>query len=305
MLKIPSAADVTPPLMVPLRTVAEERYADVKLEAISPPKAESERSSPWLLAGGALLVLGLFGAGSLVFLAGKTPAARTLNSPPSVPVALSVTTLEERGDLSLITELKPLAEKFLAATSVDQCLPLIRNPETVAARMRAYYPSGVIPALGMSEFNTRGGLEMLEGMVSAGVRTRDQNEKTMAFVPTGAGFKIDWESWVGWSELSWEKFRETKPVQACRFRVNVYPTEYYNFAFTDDLKWQSYRLDSPDGTHTIYGYVEKGSDLARSLHLDPDTRMSSMILTLKFPPNSDSRDQVEIVQVVTDGWVEK
>jgi hypothetical protein len=305
MLKIPSAADVTPPLMAPLRTVEEEQYSDEELEAMSQTKAVSERTSPWLLAGGALLVLGLFGVGAQVFLAGKTPVALPQSLPPSVPVALPAATLEERGDLSLIAELTPLAEKFLTATSVDQCLPLIRNPETVAARMRAYYPSGVIPALGMSEFNTRGGLAMLEGMVSAGVRTRDQNEKTMAFVATGAGFKIDWESWVGWSELSWEKFRETKPVQASRFRVNVYATEYYNFAFADDLKWQSYRLDSPDGTHTIYGYVEKGSELARSLHLDQDTKMSPMILALKFPTDSESRDQVEIVQVVTDGWVEK
>jgi hypothetical protein len=141
-------------------------------------------------------------------------------------------------------------------------------------------------------------------LYSIPVVTRDQETKSLAFVDTPEGLKIDWESWVGWSEVSWEEFRSTKPVAGHVFRVVLSPVDYYNFDFTDDRKWQSYRLESPDKEHAVYGYVEKGSLLDGQVHLDGDKKNVLMMLSLKFPPDARSDSQVEIERFVCEGWVE-
>lgn len=305
LLKIPTAADVTPPLMAPLRTVAEEQLTEVELAALRKVRTAPDRISPWVLVACGVVLVSVFAWGAKVFLPQKSAAV------PPQPVVEAPVLLEPavavRSESSIIAELQSLAEKFLTATSVDACLALVRNPALAEARMRGYYPGGKIEALGLRDFITDGGLTLLDELVTVQVSTRDQTQRSLAFFKVGERYLIDWESWVGWSELTWEKFLATKPTTASRFRVSVLPTEYYNFSFKDDLKWQSYRLDAPDGIHSVYGYIERGSDLAKALSQSQsqDGGTSAMILALKFPSGTDTRDQVEIVEVVASGWVEK
>ncbi len=309
MLKIPSAADVTPPLMAPLRTVEEERFSPEEMEEIEQASRIEESSSPWLLVGGGFVIAGLFAVGAMVFLAGKRTAVHpALTSPiTAIPetTAPKLHKLEDRGEAALTTALKPLAVKFLEATTVAQWLSLVRNPEAVESKIRAFYPDGRIEPLGLGEFNMGDAMAVQDPWVTVTLRTGKQEARSMAFVMTPDGFKIDWESWAGWSEMTWDKFLETRPAVPQRFRVNVFPTDYYNFAFSDDLKWQSYRLESTDGEHSIYGYVEKGSELAKQIHLDKDAKQIPMILSLKFPEGGTSNGQVVIDKFIADGWVEK
>ena len=51
---------------------------------------------------------------------------------------------------------------------------------------------------------------------------------------TPQGLKVDWESWAGWSEISWEKFLSMKPVSEHVFRVTLSAVDYYNFGFADE-----------------------------------------------------------------------
>ncbi|MEO7098882.1 MAG: hypothetical protein ABI162_05940, partial [Luteolibacter sp.] len=81
--------------------------------------------------------------------------------------------------------------------------------------------------------------------------------------------------------------------------------DYYNFDFNDDMKWQSYRLVSPDGEHAIYGYVEKSSLLDGRIRPNADVKSTPLMLSLKFPPGSTSSNQVLIDQFITEGWVEE
>jgi hypothetical protein len=81
--------------------------------------------------------------------------------------------------------------------------------------------------------------------------------------------------------------------------------EYYNFEFLDEKKWQSYSLRSADSTYTFYGYVERGSALDNHLRPNQDENNLPVTLGLKFPLNPKNDTQVEIVDLVTEGWIEK
>jgi hypothetical protein len=81
------------------------------------------------------------------------------------------------------------------------------------------------------------------------------------------------------------------------------PTDYYNFAFANDNKWQAYRLTSPDGGNLLYGYAERGSVMNSKLRPSLDNQQTPLMLALKFPENATSNNQVLIEKIVAEGWV--
>jgi hypothetical protein len=85
--------------------------------------------------------------------------------------------------------------------------------------------------------------------------------------------------------------------------VKLNDTNYYNFDFSDEAKWKSYTLLSHDEKYQIYGYVELGSPIATAIGeaLEPGDRFFT--LSLKFPENAESNNQVIIERVISNGWV--
>jgi hypothetical protein len=208
-----------------------------------------------------------------------------------------------RGDAELAKDAESLARKFLEATSVAELLPLVHRPEVAEARMREFYAGKEIEALGFSKFDASGAFNLKDKAMVFQFLARDQEQKSLVFKHSPEGLKIDWECWVGWSDISWEKFLAEKPTTGHAFRVMLTAVEYYNFAFTDEGKWQSYRLLSPDSEYSIYGYVEKNTVLDQKVRPREGARVLPLVLKLKFPPGATSNTQVEIESLVSDGWV--
>lgn len=220
--------------------------------------------------------------------------------------------LEEPVDLPKIMRLsqtefislaKPMAETFLAATSVDQILPLVRDGEQMRSKIFDHYPNGKIEATVFTKFNASGQVSYKDSFAAVSILTADFERRQLAFVDGKDGLKIDWESWVGWSEMPWDKLIESKTDQPIMIRTTLRAVDYYNFGFTDDSKWRSYLLTSPDGAHTLYGYIERDSLLDERLH--PPEKLASVTFTLKirFPKDGENRNQVVIHDIVSDGWV--
>lgn len=329
LMKLPSATDPTPPLLAPLRRMAaEEPVADGESWQLKKrrrgKKAGGTANHSWehhsngsgtrrgekrqmrlMLAGGGVLFFLIVAGVVLAINRGEKPVVRAAAPAAAGPVPKEAPAAVGRSEAALLAVAEPLARKFLEATTVDDLLPLVRNPAVTESRMRAFYPGGRIEAPGLSKVNSDGGLLFVGKFVALAVTTRDQQEKSLAMIETPQGMKIDWESWVGWSDVSWQKFLSDKPVDGHVFRVTVSNVEYYNFGFVDESKWRSYRLMSPDGEISIYGYVERGSVVEQQIHLDADTTSLALMLSLKFPSGATSSSQVEIERLVADGWVEE
>ncbi len=253
-----------------------------------------------LLMGGGLLFTIIVAGVTVSTIGGKAPVVAV--KPVAPPL---VAKDPQRTAAELTSQAETLAHRFLSAVTVDEMLGIVRNPELAESRMRAFYPDGKIEAPGMSQFNSGAGLVTRGKLHSFPVLTRDHEERSLAFIETPQGLKIDWESWVGWSELPWWKFLSDKPAASHVFRVILAPVDYYNFGFSDDTKWQSYRLESPDKEHTVYGYAERNSALDVKLRPTAGGPSVLMTLALKFPPDARSDSQVEIERLVCEGWVEE
>jgi hypothetical protein len=320
MLRIPTSADVPPLLMEQKvedaeKRVLKKRRRKKKSESAGhawelgangrrSSRSEGRQMRLMLIGGGTLF--SLIVAGVMVFLNRGAKAEARSNSVVVAPVVAAKIPGKPviRSEASWVVEAEPLARKFLKAKTIEELLPLVRHPVTAEDRMRAFYPDGRIEAPGLSQFNTGTELHIREKLAWFTVKTDNFEEKSLAFVETPQGLRMDWESWVGWSEISWETFLSSKPVTDHLFRVKLSPAEYYNFGYADESKWQSYRLVSPNGEHSLYGYVEKGSAQHRQIRPCAESSNVSLMLSLKFPADAKSANQVEIERFVAEGWVE-
>lgn len=209
----------------------------------------------------------------------------------------------QRSEVEFLALAQPVAEAFLAATSAEQILPLVRDPERVKAHILAHYPEGKIEPTGLSKFNASGRVSYKDTFAAVAVLTPDFERKQLAFVDGADGLKIDWESWVGWSEVPWDKLIESRPTRPVLVRATLRWIDYFNFGFSDESKWRSYRLVSPDGEHTLYGYAERNSLLDQRLRPGDQSASVAVTLKIRFPEDGETRNQVVIDEYLADGWV--
>lgn len=259
----------------------------------------------WLVGGAALFVSIIVAV--LTAMQGQpSPSAPppVVSKPKdSAPMGKPPESITVMGDGEFLAKAEPLAKRFLEARSVQDILPLVRNPLRSEPRIKAFYPEGRIEPMGLNQFNTQGEVDHVGNHIAVHVRTGDFEERRMNFVLTPEGIRIDWESWVAWSEVPWSAFLADKPSAAKVFRVRFEQVDYYNAGFSDDAKWQSYQLAAPGQDKSIYGYVERGSNLDQRLHLPSDVKQSELTLRLRFPENARSVNQVLIDGLVSENWV--
>jgi hypothetical protein len=319
VLKIPSPQDQTQPLVIPLPVAPEtsprlkhkgRRRKSRRGESHDWDRTGGERRTSsqrdrrqmlWMLAGGSGF-LALAVAAVLLAMRRKDqplPTVPALANEAAAPVSQAPVFSEP----AFLAEAETLAKRFLDATTIDELLPIVRHPDITGPRIRAFHPDGTLEPAGMSAFNINAELVPVGSGYTVQLRTGEYAEKSMALFPTPDGAKIDWESWVGWSEMPWADFIRTRPTEAKLFRVMLGPVDYYNFNFTDDRKWRSYRLVSPDGEHSLYAYVELDSVLDARLRPSPDNKQIPLTLSLRYPPDSDSPNQVLVEKWHADGWV--
>jgi hypothetical protein len=182
---------------------------------------------------------------------------------------------------------------------------LVRDREGLEQRIRRFYEKDpLVPLVPRSVAKT--GRLMRRGELSAvGVELRDFSIRPLALEKTEEGYLADWESWVGYSELSWEEMQEKRPQEPKLFRVLCSTVNYYNYEFKDDSEWRAYRLRSPDGEDFLYGYALRYSiqESMMSSAKGARDKGAAFILRIHYPENAPSGNQVLIAEVVEPGWI--
>jgi hypothetical protein len=337
MLRVPKAMDVSPPLMAEVGGVEEvvveegpDVVGDVREEGgveVRRRKRRRSKSSDdgiswehgsgrtrvkrgerrgmgWMMVVGGVLFVGITVLVVKVLSGGDDPVvvAKPVVGNQQKPVLAKD---ERRRDGELLAEMEPLCRKFLNTEGVEELLTMVHDRERVEPLVRAYYEAegGRIDPPGMATFNPATGLVHGDGFVWMSISLGNFEDRAIAFVDGPEGLKVDWESFVGWSEMSWADFKEERPKEGKQFRALVRAVDYYNFEFADEDQWRSFSLRSPDGEHTLYGYTERGSLVEEKLLAGETGEEWSALLELRFPEGDSKSDQVIIETMLMEGWV--
>lgn len=204
-----------------------------------------------------------------------------------------------------IDELAAAVRRFLEAEGIDDLLETVRFRQRLEPIIRRHYREGFTPVV-VREIAPDGSARAVEGLFSVLVEMEDFKRRPIALEKVDGGFLVDWESWVGYSELPWDEFMCRRPTESAVFRVKTRVEHYYNYEFSDEDAWRSFQLQSPDGERTLYGYVPRHSAMERELMpLDPGMEVSAHTLALRYPEGASRGNQVLVERVLASGWVLK
>lgn len=200
-----------------------------------------------------------------------------------------------------------VVSQFCSAQTAADLLPVIRDPERVGPLLRNWYSTDErkwvpipVPAVpDPVQFETDGNWTAFK------LPMPDFGSRSMAVEKTDRGFKVDWESFVAYSEMSWQDLQQIRPKTPTLMRVICRITGYYNLDFPSEETWQCFELtDDNSRNNTVYGYVKRGSPTAVEMQkLMLNASNVNAVLRVAYPARSTTLTQVDIVEVVAKGWV--
>lgn len=279
---------------------------------------------PWI-AGGSLLGLLVAGAGAWLVLdsldkekadkptsAAHLPSltASDLEKETVVELSHEEKMLQEeisesvKTGMNVLTEAEAVVRKFMNASSLEEMAKYVRTPETTVPRMREWYKGSDWKPIGVKEVGAGGRVTVKGTMASMAVKLPDFTLRQIALARVGNAYKVDWESWVGWSSIPWDDLFEKKPEQAVELRAKCSLDTYYNRHFRDDKKWIAVRLVHPLKDRILYGYIDRDSPALTRLAADlQGSKSSAATIRVRFPKGSAADNQVEITEYLQNGWV--
>ena len=245
-----------------------------------------------ILVGVISCVVGLAIVGSFLL------AARKADLPPIVSEAAP------RDDLE-IKEAQKVAEAFFKAPNWEARLPMVRQPEAVREMMAEYYESHSDKPVEDAELN----LARLERkMVNLSYEIPSLGKNFfLNLLKVKGHYVVDWESSSLYQEAHLIRLRAERPAGITRIAVSVAADEsrdYYNYEYSDAVRWKCYQLSYPNSKLNLFGYVPRESTRAVTLDaLLGVVSQHAVVLEVKFAPDAKSDNQVEIVSVLREEWV--
>lgn len=251
--------------------------------------------------GVVVAVLGVMWFAKSLLIGGASPSVPPAVRPASASGTVSAAPVLTDADYA---EAEDVMRRFLEALNPDDLKPVIREPERVWPLVEAHTRRVPWKPFVVRRLPAKHEIQMNRGLMAGAVEVDDYQRFVVAMERTPDGIKVDWETFTGQGEMSWEDFVTQRPTTPVLMRVSMRADDYFNVDFPDSSTHACYRLTAHQDTHRLYGYVERGSpvhaQLATRMRVNPRIMPT---LRLKFPEGSTSADQVEIAEIVADGWL--
>jgi hypothetical protein len=218
------------------------------------------------------------------------------NPQPPGPIQAAISEFGIRGTYK---KASTALKNFLDADSLEKRKKFTRSIQRVGPLMDHYYETrdpGVIKHHSLTDYSNSSALEKF---YLIGV-TLDDFSSTYGILTIEQGrFMVDWEAFVGYSEMTLDQFKADKTQSPTLFRLRVKTDDYFNFDFTPD-KYQCLQLSGIEEKTVLYGYVIKGTGAISSLQPGQEEFFT---LRLRYPEQPKAANQVFIDEVITSGWV--
>ncbi len=216
----------------------------------------------------------------------------------------------DRALKAMIEGMERQVKAFCEAGSLEAMLPLLRHPEQVRPLMERYYAQNPLQALGFKRVGKFEGA-MMGGKSDFWVFTTELGDGQIRDIlveqdPAGR-IAVDWETAVTYQPMNWNDYARQRPqATTMDFRVYIRKDNFFTHEFSDARQWASFRLTTPGGEETLFGYVPRGGPVEAALLalIDPKAREpAAAILRLTLPAGTQSRRGVLIDQVLSTSWV--
>lgn len=206
-------------------------------------------------------------------------------------------------------DLRPALEAlagFLKAASVDERLRHVLDRPYVEQMMRSYYQKSADGPITFDRVDRS--FDLGRGVSEHLVVLGEKNIRRAVVVETPEGPKVDWPSFVVYSEMDWQEFIASKPSRPVLFRLVASAADHYEGGFRDSTWVRCVRLSKIDAPNapSLFGYVERRSIAGQALEnwlREAGDKPFAITVRLKYPFAAEVDDQVWIADVLANGWV--
>ena len=262
---------------------------------------------PWLRFG-----LIAFGAcalvASILFLRNVNDEGDdNLDAPVAFFAANALAQLEEAAPHEILLA-RPVAVRFFSAASIDELLPVIRDRERVEPLLRSHYAARSPQPIAYRTINFTDAAHFAgRTFLRLAAELPDGRFAGLTLEKADVRYLIDWESFVGYSEVDWTEFKRSAPNsgRVVMLRANATFIERYAAPFDNRERYQSLVLESQDGQF-LTGYRLRDDAALINLRAKVGAAGKNryeVIVRVRYPQENWRRDDVEIVEIVQTGWV--
>lgn len=216
--------------------------------------------------------------------------------------------LKQMESLELHELVSASLEEFLNSDDIEAKIKLSRSSERVIPLMRKYYQNYDDGPIAFRRISSAGekGTGIIDGFYLIKVSFPDFSILPVILAYENDRIVVDWESFVGYSEITLSEFISKKPRNSTLMRLNASSDNYFNYQFQEDM-YRCLYLRNPEDTEAVYGYIERGGRADDQLSRIIESGQSIRFLTLKiqYPKKLGGKNQVIIDEIVTSGWLIK
>jgi hypothetical protein len=242
----------------------------------------------FLMLGSLLAVLG--GGG---WFALQRPA-EVAAEPLPVPVAVVDDGLSARA----------VAEHFTGATTQEERLKWVRQPEAVAPAMERFFSSGKGSGEAVAKLDGIAPGNLDESIHERfAVTMADGTRRLLCLLPTAGGVRVDFKAYARHGSVAWTDLLGGQAAEADEMRVFLEKGDYYNFGFKHEVRWQCFTVTSPDLELPVWVYLARNDPAHRLLQAAYGPKPVRVTLALRSVGDSHLRRQFEIIAVHAADWV--
>jgi len=200
---------------------------------------------------------------------------------------------------------------YLMAKNVEEKLLYVRHSNRVKPLMESYYENHSMEQKDFRHFERirSMGLESLSFVYGKVELSSGKKHQLLLEQLEDGTFRVDWESDVCYLPVDWGEYLATSPTKPLVMRVYIKRDHFYAYEFRDEARFDSYQLTTRDSDDHLFGFVEKGSDLAMDINRlikrgekNGGDSTESLMLLLRFPENSRSKKCVWIDRLIAPRW---
>ena len=291
-------------------TVEDEPKSDSAAEDLGmgweTPEEERTRAVPmgWLaLIIVMLILLGRWGVAMLNsgtdHLRSREDAARTWDK-RAVSEKVSAEKWLER--------LEVRVEAYLRSSSIEGKARYVRNRTRVLPLMNDYYLRYPLTVDKVSSIENIRPIEVGKRpffVVEVAVEGKEELGLLLVEDCEDGELRFDWESEVTYQPVEIADYIETKPAEPMVFRAYAQLDSFYSFEFSDQSRYQSFKLTFREEDEFLFGYTERSSVEGRGLLalLEGKKEGLPVLVQLRFSPDTKSLRSVQIEKVLATSWV--
>lgn len=203
--------------------------------------------------------------------------------------------------------LKEFLNEMYAASTVDELIKFCRPTKGLKQRMEKHYETNELSTRKVRKLKRSQPYTRMPGFMIFSAETSNYKLDQGVIEYDDGKFMLDWDSYVAYSEMTWEEMMRKKPTDPVLLRLLVREGSYYNNDFKDERKWLSLTISNPHEKDVVlHAYVRRKSAVEQQV-TNFGMNMDGYAVTVKahYPKNAKANDQIIISEVIRDNWIQE